>query len=100
MQDPTDPNNPITDSIGDLLDSIDIATPSIEDGLALPSFLDTPATPELIEVVQLEPDEIDPRLKLLSHSSRTTLHKCPRKYQLYRLSSDQQSLEGVKEVEH
>lgn len=26
--------------------------------------------------------EIDPRLKLLSHSSRTALHRCPRKYQL------------------
>lgn len=35
----------------------------------------------------LDEGEIDPRLKLLSHSSRTTLHKCPRKYQLYRLNS-------------
>ena len=31
--------------------------------------------------------EIDPRLRLLSHSSRLTLHKCPRKYQLYRLKA-------------
>jgi len=30
---------------------------------------------------------IDPRLQLISHSSRTTLHKCPRKFQLYRLNS-------------
>jgi len=30
---------------------------------------------------------IDPRLKLLSHSSRSTLHKCARKFQLYRLNS-------------
>jgi hypothetical protein len=29
----------------------------------------------------------DPRLKLLSHSSRLTLHSCPRKYELYRLNS-------------
>ena len=30
---------------------------------------------------------IDPRLKLLSHSSRNLIHTCPRKYQLYRLNS-------------
>jgi hypothetical protein len=42
---------------------------------------------ELIEIVQLPAGEIDPRLKLLSHSSRTQLHKCPRKYQLYRLAA-------------
>ena len=46
------------------------------------------AEQELIKVINLPEGEIDPRLKLLSHSSRTTLHKCPRKYQLYRLSSD------------
>lgn len=46
-----------------------------------------------IQYIELQPDEIDPRLKLLSHSSRTTLHKCPRKYQLYRLSSDITKLE-------
>jgi len=33
---------------------------------------------------------IDPRLLLLSHSSRNTLHKCPRKYQLYRMNSLEQ----------
>lgn len=32
---------------------------------------------------------IDPRLQLLSHSSRCTLNKCPRKYQLYRLGSQE-----------
>lgn len=32
-------------------------------------------------------DGTDPRLQLMSHSSRTTLHKCPRKFQLYRLNS-------------
>lgn len=53
----------------------------------------------LIEIVTLEAGETDPRLKLLSHSSRTTLHKCPRKYQLYRLSSEQQTTEELKELE-
>lgn len=48
---------------------------------------------EKIEIVELPAGEIDPRLKLISHSSRTSLHKCPRKYQLYRLSSDQVALE-------
>jgi hypothetical protein len=50
-------------------------------------------------LVTLPEGTIDPRLKLLSHSSRTTLHKCPRKYQLYRLSSKQLSLADEKEVE-
>ncbi|PHQ81752.1 MAG: hypothetical protein COB66_01385 [Coxiella sp. (in: Bacteria)] len=53
---------------------------------------------ELIQVITLEPGEIDPRLKLLSHSSRTTLHKCPRKYQLYRLSSDETPLEELAQI--
>lgn len=51
-----------------------------------------------ITIVELEEGEIDPRLKLLSHSSRSTLHKCPRKYQLYRLSSKQVALEEEKEI--
>lgn len=66
------------------------------------SFLDTAIednSPELIQLVELAPGEIDPRLKLLSHSSRTTLHKCPRKYQLYRLSATQVALAEEKEVE-
>lgn len=42
---------------------------------------------ELTQIITLPEGAIDPRLKLLSHSSRTTLHKCPRKFQLYRLSS-------------
>ncbi len=36
--------------------------------------------------ITLPPGEIDPRLKLISHSSRTTLHTCPRKLQLHRLN--------------
>jgi len=60
---------------------------------------DSPTEPEKIEVVELGEGETDPRLKLLSHSSRTTLHKCPRKYQLYRLSSQEISMESLKETE-
>jgi len=40
---------------------------------------------ELLDLV--EHDNIDPRLKLLSHSSRLAMHKCPKAYQLYRLNS-------------
>lgn len=56
-------------------------------------------TSNLINLLDITEDGIDPRLKLLSHSSRTSLHKCPRKYQLYRLSSDTISLEDSKEME-
>lgn len=53
---------------------------------------------ELIELVELPTGQIDPRLKLLSHSSRTSLHKCPRKYQLYRLNSNKITIDQEKEV--
>lgn len=36
---------------------------------------------------------MDTRLKLLSYSSRITLHNCPRKYQLYRLNAAKPSLD-------
>lgn len=52
-----------------------------------------------IQIVTLADGEIDPRLKLLSHSSRTNLHKCPRKFQLYRLSSKQVLLSDEKEIQ-
>jgi len=52
-----------------------------------------------ITLIDLPEGEIDPRLKLLSHSSRGILHGCPRKYQLYRLSSQQISLEDEKEIQ-
>ena len=40
---------------------------------------------------------IDPRIKLLSHSSRGTLHSCPRKFQLYRLNSlEQEQADSIK----
>lgn len=58
-------------------------------------FLDTPidTTDLSIPTITLPTGDIDPRLKLLSHSSRTQLHKCPRKYQLYRLNSEEEPLE-------
>ena len=58
--------------------------------------LDTQLEP--IHIVNLPEGEIDPRLKLLSHSSRTMLHTCPRKYQLYRLASDTVSMADDKEA--
>jgi hypothetical protein len=64
--------------------------------------LDTPAPTEeehTLQYVELPAGDIDPRLKLLSHSSRTTLHTCPRKYQLYRLSSETISMADSKEIE-
>lgn len=72
-------------------------TPDIDDFLDAP--LDSePTEQELIELVQLEEGEIDPRLKLLSHSSRNLLHTCPRKYQLYRLNSKQLSMQDESAV--
>ena len=47
------------------------------------------------EIVTLQAGETDPRLKLLSHSSRTTLHKCPRRFQLYRLNSKDTDVEDI-----
>lgn len=62
-------------------------------------FLDSKLETSEIEIVELAAGEIDPRIKLLSHSSRTTLHRCPRKYQLYRLNSESQDTDDVKELE-
>lgn len=80
---------------------------SILDNIALDNLmLDTielvdsePAEATPIVLVNLPEGTIDPRLKLLSHSSRTSLHNCPRKYQLYRLSSQEQETESIKEME-
>lgn len=47
------------------------------------------------ELVEFE--GIDPRLKQLSHSSRTLLHKCPRKFQLYRLNSKESDNDDVEQ---
>lgn len=65
----------------------------------LDSPLDTSIKPtdkweEQKKTVVVPFEGIDPRLKLLSHSSRLTLHSCPRKYQLYRLNSKQDDPHG------
>ncbi len=52
-----------------------------------------------ISIIELAEGETDPRLKLLSHSSRTDLHKCPRKYQLYRLNAQEVSLGPEAEIQ-
>lgn len=69
-----DTNN-ITDILSQMPDlDIDIST--------------SPSSKEAEELIYIE--GIDPRIKLLSHSSRSTLHKCPRKFQLYRLNATTQ----------
>ena len=55
-------------------------------------FLDEP-TPEVSPLVTLPEGAIDPRLQLLSHSSRSSVHLCPRKYQLYRMNSKDTGVE-------
>lgn len=62
-------------------------------------FLADHSAAPALDIIHLEAGEIDPRLKLLSHSSRGLLHKCPRKYQLYRLASETVALEESKEIE-
>jgi hypothetical protein len=69
-----------------------------EDSLLDITHLGESAEGEVLPIT-LSEGEIDPRLKLLSHSSRTTLHRCPRKYQLYRLASSRIALETEAEVE-
>jgi len=84
-----------------LLDSIELETGSFSfdhpGSDSDPATLIVPIDP--ITLVNLPDDEIDPRLKLLSHSSRTLLHTCPRKYQLYRLSSQTAAADEIKETE-
>ena len=83
--------------LDNILDTItlDLGSPSPTDLIDGIELIESSSSP----IVNLAPDQIDPRLKLLSHSSRTTLHKCPRKYQLYRLSAEQISLDSVKDME-
>lgn len=69
----------------------------LDETLNSPDILNEELIP--ITLITLPEGVIDPRLKLLSHSSRTLLHKCPRKFQLYRLSSQAVSLEEEKEME-
>lgn len=90
-------------SIDSLLDEhLGIDTnPASLDNISLLDISDTQedTTSEPAKIIQLSPGEIDPRLKLLSHSSRGTLHTCPRKYQLYRLASESIALEKEAEIE-
>ena len=83
-----------TNKMNDLLDNLTLE-------------LSSPSVPELdsieedmipVTIIDLPEGTIDPRLQLLSHSSRTSLHKCPRKFQLYRLSSKQVLMEDEKEI--
>lgn len=90
--------NPSLESYLDQTIATDESTVAAEAEAMAADFLDQPikaASP----LVELSEGQIDPRLKLFSHSSRATLHKCPRKYQLYRLSSDTVALQAEKEVE-
>lgn len=83
---------------------LDSTTDRITDDLEAEaaSFLDESlgeASDEAIEIVVLEEGEVDPRLKNISHSSRTMLHTCPRKYQLDRLKARRIAADHIKEVE-
>lgn len=92
-------NTPTLDSLLDSieLDHIEDSPESLAKGFSLDdNAVDTDSntdTSAIIPTITLGNGEIDPRLKLLSHSSRTLLNTCPRKYQLYRLSSEIQELE-------
>ena len=85
--------------LDNILDEIIVTESATVDAEVLDLELDLLSESVQSPIVQLAEGEIDPRLKLLSHSSRTTLHKCPRKYQLYRLASEVVSLAAEKEVE-
>lgn len=50
-------------------------------------LLDAPLSAALDDSITAEADGIDPRIKQMSYSSNLTLHKCPRKYQLYKLKA-------------
>lgn len=51
-------------------------------------FLDEEVGPAVVRAeLPAEYNGFDPRLKLLSYSSNGLLHKCPRKYQLYKLKA-------------
>lgn len=96
-------SNPL-DTIGDLLDSISLDLDSSIQSEAA-SFLDDSISAGSCGSQIIATDRIDlngatdPRLKLISHSSRTTLHKCPRKYQLYRLAATKVAMADQKEME-
>lgn len=76
-----------------------MSNPTLDDFLGQELVPDTSYSKEeeTIEDMPIEVEGIDPRLKLLSYSSRTTLHKCPRKFQLYRLNSKASEEEDVEQ---
>ncbi len=76
-----------------LSSTVDVADDPLDTTVATNKLEDIPV------IVELPEGEVDPRLKLLSHSSRTLLHTCPRKYQLYRLSATETALADEKEAE-
>lgn len=88
-------------TLEDFLSSDISSTQETIDSIETMEYLDTVDCVEdqwkLIPITLIN-DEIDPRLLNLSHSSRTTLHKCPRKYQLDRLSSKEVPLETLAQV--
>lgn len=49
---------------------------------------------EIEEEIVLEQGEIDPRIKSISYSSLLSLHSCPRKFQLAKLSADIEEFES------
>lgn len=89
----------MTPDLDSFLDDVTLTAASKEstDSMLEDDFLNTEL--DVSPIIELEEGEIDPRLKLLSHSSRTTLHKCPRRYQLYRLSSKTITVDEQKELE-
>lgn len=87
----------MSSTIDNLLDSLTMDYGSAVDKEATIDTSDSNSIP--IQIIELAPGEIDPRLKLLSHSSRTNLHKCPRKFQLYRQSSKQVLMVDEKEMQ-
>lgn len=94
-------------NLDDFLDSaLDTAEDALEADIAeassdlIDSISGLPALASArIELVNIPEGELDPRLKLFSHSSRTLLHGCPRKYELYRLGSESVALSDEKETE-
>lgn len=77
------------------LPNLDDFLDSTLDNLASPSCEDSLGSLDVDTSAIVEYEGIDPRLLQLSHSSRTTLHKCPRKFQLYRLNSKDTGEEDV-----
>ncbi len=50
-------------------------------------------SPESLEIIPLDEDGIDPRIKLFSYSALLNLHACPRKYELNRKKATDDSMD-------